>query len=130
MSRPARKRIPNETHSGLGSAEKCSGGQAPNPIKSSATMLIRSIAVSLLFAAVGAAQVTTGSLVGSIRDPGGLAVRGATITATLPATGLQRQTQSDERGDFVLTGLEPGSYVVRVASAGFKQVERKGIVLG
>jgi hypothetical protein len=92
-------------------------------------MLTRSLVLGLFLAAVAAAQVTTGSLVGSIKDPSGLAVKGAAVTAEHEATGRQRQSESNEHGDFVLSGLEPGSYIVRVSTAGFKQAERRGVVL-
>src|SRR5712692_4938938 len=91
--------------------------------------MIRCILLPLLFAATSAAQVTTGALVGTVKDPSSLAVTAAKITAEHEATGRQREAESNEHGDFVLTGLEPGSYIVRVTSPGFKQVERKGIAL-
>src|SRR5262249_55509988 len=92
-------------------------------------MLTRLFALSILIAAACAAQVSTGSLFGSIKDPTGLAVRGATVTATNQGTDQERQAQSNERGDFVLTGLESGSYLLRVSSPGFKRVERKDIAV-
>lgn len=83
----------------------------------------------LLLAASFAApsQISTGTLVGTARDPGGLAVSGASVAVTHQSTGRQRQASTNEAGDFVLAGLESGLYTVRVSSQGFKQSARSGV---
>ena len=55
------------------------------------------------FAAHCAGQVTTGSLAGSVKDPGGLAVAGASVFAVHEATGRQVQATTNEQGDFVIS---------------------------
>lgn len=53
----------------------------------------------------------------------GLPIPGATVIAT---RGEQRvTTTTDETGAYVLTGLEPGEWVLRVEMFGFRPVERK-----
>jgi len=83
----------------------------------------------ILLAAAASAQTLTGSIVGSVKDPSGLAVAGAAVTLTLPATGVERRFLTDERGDFVFTALEPGEYTIRVAAEGFRAVERRSVIL-
>lgn len=83
----------------------------------------------LFFSLPVRSQVATGSLVGSVKDPSGLAAAGAKITVIHQATGRVRESRTNEAGDFVVSGLEPGGYLLRVAMEGFKQAERLGIVL-
>jgi len=74
-------------------------------------------------------QVPTGTFFGSVRDPQGMVIPGAAVTATHESTGQQRHVTTSEGGDFVLAGLEPGLYTIRVSNQGFKQTERTGIRL-
>ena len=60
------------------------------------------------------AQTLYGTLVGNITDPSGLAVVGATVRAESPGTGLVRETKTNERGAFVFSDLQPGSYNLTV----------------
>lgn len=87
------------------------------------------LAFTLLAAVLAAAQLATGSLFGTVQDPSGLPVAGATITLTHSGTGRQVEVYSNERGDFVINGVDPGRYVLGVSSAGFKRAERQGIVV-
>ncbi|MBI3683167.1 MAG: carboxypeptidase regulatory-like domain-containing protein [Acidobacteria bacterium] len=84
-----------------------------------------------LFALVGpmVAQTITGSIVGSVVDPSNLPVSGATITLTQAATGAERQGQSDDRGNFVFSGLQPGEYSLSVTMPGFKRLAKRSIML-
>jgi hypothetical protein len=85
----------------------------------------------LLGAAAGrvSGQIVTGSISGSVVDPSGMPVMGAEVQLVQPATGATRVTRTDERGDFLLSGLDAGAYDLTVAVAGFKKYERKGIKL-
>jgi hypothetical protein len=66
-----------------------------------------------------AAQVTTADLVGKVSDPKGLAVLGAKVTVLNKDTGLQREAQTSDSGDFAITLLPPGTYKVTVEKEGF-----------
>jgi hypothetical protein len=83
----------------------------------------------ILCCATAVAQLVTGSIVGSVKDPSGLGVPGAAVTATQPSTGRERRAMTNEQGDFTLAGLDGGDYVVRVSAAGFKQAERRSVRL-
>ncbi len=74
-------------------------------------------------------QIVTGSIVGTVQDPGGLAVPAVKVILTQPATGLQRTAETNDSGTFVFSGLESGEYVLAVAKEGFKRAERRGLVL-
>ncbi len=82
-----------------------------------------------LFWGTLAGQSITGTIVGSVRDPSGLAVAGAPVALTHAATGALRQGETNERGDFVFSSLQPGEYAVSVSMAGFKKLERLSVML-
>lgn len=82
-----------------------------------------------LFAAMAAAQTITGTLVGSVVDPSGAAVTNAEVSVVQKATGAKRTVKTNEQGDFLIGSLQPGEYTLSVTSAGFKTLQRTGIVL-
>jgi hypothetical protein len=71
-----------------------------------------------LLAAFAAAQ-STSQLNGSISDPSGAKVANAKITLTDPATGLQRNTTSNEAGLYQFLDLPPGDYRLEATASGF-----------
>ncbi|MEP6817898.1 MAG: carboxypeptidase regulatory-like domain-containing protein [bacterium] len=87
--------------------------------------LIGAFALSLvmmvfLFSEPVMAQATTGTLKGSVVDPNGQDVVGATITVQNEATGVASGTTASDAGLFSVTNLLPGKYTVTVApTAGF-----------
>jgi outer membrane receptor protein involved in Fe transport len=81
-----------------------------------------------LFNASVMAQATTGTLKGSVVDPNGAAVAGATVTAKNEATGIEQSTTATSDGLFTITNLPPGKYTVKVSpGAGFSTKETTGI---
>jgi hypothetical protein len=75
------------------------------------------------------AQSISGSIVGSVADSSGLAVAGASVVLTQPATAAKRQSPTDAGGRFVFPGLQPGEYTVTVEMKGFKKLEKRSINL-
>ncbi|HEX4032342.1 MAG TPA: carboxypeptidase regulatory-like domain-containing protein [Terracidiphilus sp.] len=71
----------------------------------------------------------TGKIVGSVYDPTGAPVAGASVTATNEGTGEARQIASDSSGNFAFPILPVGNYKVKVAATGFQAFEQTGIVL-
>ncbi len=75
----------------------------------------------LTFGSVASAQeLTTGSLIGVVRDESGTVVPGASISVTNRATGAQRTVTSGETGDFSIPGLLPALYDIKVEKSGFR----------
>ncbi len=89
--------------------------------------------VSLLLCALVAApvraQVGGAALIGEVVDPAGAALPGATVSVVAGRTNLSRTAVTDQTGSFVVQGLSPGIYVVRVELAGFSRLAREGIQL-
>src|SRR5688500_7384944 len=75
------------------------------------------------FAGIANAQVTTGTISGSVVDPSGAVVQGATVTATKVDTNSSRSTSSDSDGHFAFTLLPPGLYRVDVTATGFQSYQ-------
>ncbi len=70
------------------------------------------------------AQVTTGNIIGSVRDESGAVLPGVTATVTSPALpGGPQSTVTNERGEYRFTGLQPGTYVLNVELPGFSRYE-------
>src|ERR1035441_3437869 len=89
----------------------------------------RAILLTALTAGAVWSQLTTTSLVGTVTDPSGLAMAGVSIKAAHIDTGRERNSTTNERGDFVLNSLDPGTYNVTFAMAGFKTKELQNVVL-
>src|SRR3989440_4936974 len=80
--------------------------------------------VALLFTLSGVAmsQEITGSIVGSVKDANGAAVKGATVTVTDPAKKqVVRTVTTDDEGGYSARDLHVGVYDVAVEARGFKK---------
>jgi hypothetical protein len=74
----------------------------------------------LLFTFSGPAQQTLGSLNGTVVDPSGAAVLGATVTATNAAINVTATATTSGTGSFQIFNLPIGTYVVKVSREGFE----------
>ena len=74
------------------------------------------------------AQLTTGSLSGTVRDASGAVVANAKVTLLHDATSDLRSTVSNASGHFTFAAVQPGSYTVTVEASGFSLWKQTGIV--
>jgi hypothetical protein len=75
------------------------------------------------------AQTISGTIVGTVTDPSGLAVPGASVTLTQTATGVQLTAQTSATGDFAFNSIAPGAYRLAIEATGFKKLERTALNL-
>jgi len=75
------------------------------------------------------AQVTTGTIVGTVTDPSGAAVPRANVAATNIGTGLSRSVECNGEGEYRIELLPVGQYYVEVNAPGFRKVVQKNIAL-
>ena len=83
---------------------------------------------ALALAAPTSAQVTTGTIVGTVTDSGGV-VPGATVTVRNVNRGTTTTFVTDSAGAFTAPFLVPGTYAIEVEMQGFKKWVRSDIVL-
>ena len=87
------------------------------------------LTILMLTASVGWAQISTGSLSGTVTDPGGLVIAGAKVIATHVPTNRSSETVTSEAGLYVLPTLDVGPYNVTVEQGGFKKLTHTGVVI-
>jgi hypothetical protein len=100
-----------------------------NPVVRIASRILLIAAMACLVATPLFAQVTSGTIFGTVKDPSGAVVKGASVTIANPSNGVTRQVTTSDTGDFVAPNLLPGTYNVTVEAKGFKKDETTGIVL-
>ena len=74
-------------------------------------------------------QESTGTLMGTLVDPGGAVVPNVNITVTLVVTGAKRNLSAGTQGEFRFDALIPGTYNLRAGASGFKTLELNEITL-
>src|ERR1700674_1589185 len=72
---------------------------------------------------------TTGSISGSLKDPSGAVIPGATVVATNTAMGIQNKTTTDAKGAYASPSLQVGRYDVQAEVEGFRPQKRSGLVI-
>src|SRR5262249_25883544 len=86
--------------------------------------------VGLMFlAALGSAQGPVGTLNGTVADPAGAMVPGATVVATNNATSVESRTTTTSSGDYTLPYLPAGTYTIRVQAPGFRPATAENVIL-
>ena len=87
------------------------------------------LAVCLSLSALLPAQGTGGRVLGLVSDPTGAVLSGVKITATNEATGVTRNSVSNDSGDYVFPDLPVGTYTLSFDLTGFKKAVRRSIAL-
>jgi outer membrane receptor protein involved in Fe transport len=75
------------------------------------------------------AQSASGRIVGRIADPSGAVLSGVKITLTNEATGIMRDAQTNDSGDYSLVEVTPGTYTVEFELKGFKKNVQKSVIV-
>src|SRR5580698_6101149 len=68
-----------------------------------------------------------GSITGTVTDPNGAVIAGASITATQTATGNVFNAATSAAGLYAFPLLPTGPYSIKVSQTGFKTLVREGI---
>ncbi len=75
------------------------------------------------------AQIVGANLAGSVHDPSGAAVSGATVVVRQVETGATRTLTTDSEGRFFAPSVPVGPYTVSAAHEGFETQQQTGITL-
>src|SRR5580658_4379838 len=73
---------------------------------------------------------TTSAIVGTILDPSGAGIGGATVTIVSIDAGSKRTTRTDQAGRFNFPQLKPGAYSVKAEAEGFESQINNSVVSG
>src|SRR5438876_389373 len=84
---------------------------------------------AVLLTVQASAQTVTGTITGTAVDSSGAVIVSARVVVTDEGTRLERQAMTGEEGSFVLVGLPPGKYSVRLEMQGFRPITRSSLVL-
>ena len=94
--------------------------------------LVRLFTLSCLiaaFASLTVAQSTGGRVLGRVSDPSGAVLSGVKVTIVNEATGVSRDTTTNESGDYVFPEVQVGTYRVEFDQKGFKKNIRRSVAL-
>src|SRR5258708_3587793 len=83
-------------------------------------LLLGSLILLVLLGFTAYAQTFRGAINGSVTDPSGAVVAGATVKATNTATGVPISATTTSDGQFSFQDLPLGTYKIEVSSAGFR----------
>ena len=85
---------------------------------------------ALLGVASAIAQVGgTGTIQGTVTDPSGAVVTGASVSAINVATGAETARKTSDAGVFVLPLLTAGEYTVTVKATGFQTLTQPHVIV-
>jgi hypothetical protein len=90
------------------------------------------LVVCCLLAGVSAALsqgTDLGAIRGTVTDPNGAAIVGATVRVTDVTTGTSRDLTTNGEGNYETANLKPGTYVVTVNQQGFSTTEIRDVVV-
>ncbi len=76
-----------------------------------------------------AQSISTAQLNGTVKDPTGAIIPGATVTATDSTKGFSRSDITDSAGNYQLLQLPPGTYTLTVKANGFEQAVQNNVIL-
>jgi len=93
------------------------------------TTALVGLVMALSTAGVAYGQSFQGGMRGAVKDAQGV-IPGVTVTLTNDATGVSRDTVSNDSGEYSFPALDPSTYSIKASVQGFKTFERRGIRIG
>src|SRR5258705_9972513 len=88
----------------------------------------RVLLIMALCAATVLAQQSNGTLRGQVLDEFGGAIVGAAVVV-VDANGVEKTVTTNEQGMYVISGVAPGKYTVRVSAPGFAVSETPDVTV-
>src|SRR5215467_7600787 len=90
-------------------------------------LLLPLLSLALPYTALS--QTSSTSLQGTVTDPSGAAIAGASVTLVSAESKTERTLTTDAQGEYRFPFLSPGTYTLRVNAKGFSGYEQKGLQL-
>ncbi len=88
---------------------------------------IRTLTIVLFWAVAVIGQTNRGGISGTVVDPSGAVIHGATVTITNIGTNQVSKLTTSESGSYTATSLEPVVYKIAVEAPGFKKAMVEGV---
>ena len=83
----------------------------------------------LLSSTLVLAQSTGGRILGRVADPTGAVLANVKVTLANEATGISRDAQTNNSGDYVFVEVQPATYELDFEQSGFKKNVRKSVTV-
>jgi hypothetical protein len=98
------------------------------------SVFARAVLIAVILGALGAhplaAQITTGTVAGTVKDEQGLPIPGATVTLISEARGTRMApVVTNTTGDFVVPNVTADTYTVEITMPGFSSTKRTGVAV-
>jgi len=90
--------------------------------------LLIAMAALVAFASAVAAQVTGGAVTGTVVDPNGAVVRGATVLLKDKSRGQEFTAETTDAGSYQFPNLQTGTYTITVTATSFSQATGEVVV--
>jgi len=98
-------------------------------MKGKLALLSAVLATLLVMAGTLRAQMATGQITGTVKDPSGAVMPAVKVTLSSQLTGMTRETTTSDSGNYVFPLLPIGVYSVTAEKAGFQLAKRSDIPL-
>jgi len=96
---------------------------APGPRTLIATIIVLIAASLMALPAMGQATISSGNIQGTVTDPTGAVVPGATVTIISSATGQSIVRTTNASGAYSTGSIQPGTYKIRISAKGFQTTQ-------
>jgi outer membrane receptor protein involved in Fe transport len=90
-------------------------------------MFVLALTLAVFSTSAMAQSSTTGSIEGTVTDPNGQVVKGATVKVTSPNLITAKEATTGDDGRYLISALPPGAYKVTVDASGFGKYEKDSV---
>jgi hypothetical protein len=95
-----------------------------------ARVIVATMMVLVAIASSAGAQITTGSVAGSVKDAQGAVIPGATVTLISESKGTRSApVVTSGTGDFTIVNVTADTYTVEISMPSFKTLKRSGVAV-
>src|SRR5690349_21810069 len=93
------------------------------------TCSLAAVLLTVVLEVPAAAQTLYGSLTGNVTDSSGSVVPNAKVEVLNVGTSILKSAQTDERGAYLFTDLQPGVYRVTISAPSFSTRAVEGVTI-